>query len=56
MLNIFMTSINAVLPIVLLILLGYILRRVNFLNDNFVSVGNKLVFKVCLRCMVFIHI
>lgn len=56
MLNIFLTSINAVLPIVLLILLGYILRRVNFLNDNFVSVGNKLVFNVCLPCMLFINI
>ncbi len=56
MFNIFMTSINAVLPIVLLILLGYILRRINFLNDNFLSVGNKLVFNVCLPCMLFINI
>ena len=56
MFNIFMTSVNAVLPIVLLILLGYILRRINFLNDAFLSVGNKLVFNVCLPCMLFINI
>ncbi len=56
MFNIFMTSINAVLPIVLLILLGYALRRINFLNDTFLSVGNKLVFNVCLPCMLFINI
>lgn len=56
MFNIFMTSINAVLPIVLLILLGYILRRINFLNDSFLSIGNKLVFNVCLPCMLFINI
>lgn len=56
MLDVFVTSLNAVVPIVLLILLGYLLRRFNFLNDNFVSMGNKFVFKVCLPCMLFINI
>lgn len=56
MLDIFITSLNAVVPIVLLILLGYLLRRFNFLNANFVSIGNKFVFKVCLPCMLFINI
>ena len=56
MLEIFLTTINAVLPIVLLILLGYLLRRVNVLNDNFVKVGNGFVFKVCLPCMLFVNI
>ena len=56
MLDVFITSLNAVVPIVLLILLGYLLRRFNFLNDNFVSLGNKFVFKICLPCMLFINI
>lgn len=56
MLEVFITSLNAVVPIVLLILLGYLLRRFNFLNDNFVSMGNKFVFRVCLPCMLFINI
>ena len=56
MLDVFITSLNAVVPIVLLILLGYLLRRFNFLNDGFVSVGNKFVFKVCLPCMLFVNI
>lgn len=56
MLDVFITSLNAVVPIVLLILLGYLLRRFNFLTDNFVSIGNKFVFKVCLPCMLFINI
>jgi hypothetical protein len=55
-LNILVTTINAVLPIVLLILLGYLLKRFKFLNDNFVKMGNKFVFKVCLPCMLFINI
>ena len=56
MLDILVTSVNAVLPIVLLILLGYLLKRFKFLNDNFVKIGNKFVFNVCLPCMLFINI
>lgn len=56
MLDVFLTSINAVVPIILLILLGYLLKRFKFLNENFVKIGNKLVFRVCLPCMLFINI
>jgi hypothetical protein len=56
MLDIFVTSVNAVLPIVLVILLGYLLKRFKFLNENFVKMGNKFVFKICLPCMLFINI
>ncbi len=54
--GIFMTTVNGVIPIVLLILLGYLLKRIGFLNANFVKTGNKFVFKVCLPCMLFINI
>jgi len=56
MLEVLLTSINAVFPIILLILLGYLLKRYKFLNDNFVKIGNKFVFKVCLPCMLCINI
>ncbi|MDE6613212.1 MAG: AEC family transporter, partial [Clostridia bacterium] len=56
MLDILVTSINAVVPIILLILLGYFLKRFKFLNDTFVKIGNKFVFKVCLPCMLFINV
>lgn len=56
MFNIFMTAINAILPIVLLILLGYLLRRIGFLTREFLKIGNKLVFNVCLPAMLFINI
>lgn len=56
MLDILVTAINAVVPIILLILLGYLLKRFKFLNQNFVKTGNKFVFKVCLPCMLFINI
>lgn len=56
MFAIFMTAINAILPIVLLILLGYALKRIGFLTGEFLRVGNKLVFNVCLPCMLFVNI
>lgn len=56
MLDILVTSINAVVPIILLILLGYLLKRFKFLNDTFVKIGNKFVFRVCLPCMLFINV
>ena len=56
MLTTLITTVNAVVPIILLILLGYLLKRYKFLNQNFIKTGNKFVFKVCLPCMLFINI
>lgn len=56
MADVLVTAINAVAPIVLLILLGYVLKRVGFLSKEFLRVGNKLVFNVCLPCMLFVNI
>lgn len=53
---ILLTAVNAILPIVLLIMFGYILRRVNFVSKDFVKTGNKLVFNVFLPCMLFINV
>ncbi len=50
---IFSTAANAVLPILLLILLGYGLRRSGMLTDDFSKLGSKLVFNVFLPVMLF---
>ena len=50
------TALTAVMPIVLLIVLGWLLRKKGFLTDQFLSVGNKLVFTVCLPVMLFINV
>lgn len=54
--KIILTAINAVLPIILLIVLGYVLKRIKFLNKDFLKTGNKLVFKILLPCMLFINV
>lgn len=50
------TAVNAVAPVVLLILMGYILKRRGFFTKDFVRIGNKLVFNLCLPCMLFINV
>lgn len=52
----FLFSINAILPIVLLIFLGYVLKRKAFLDEGWFKKGNKLIFKVCLPCLLFINV
>ena len=56
MFSIFLTAVNAILPIVLLIAIGYLLKRVKFLSKEFLKIGNKLVFNVCLPAMLFVNV
>ena len=46
-------SLNSTMPLFFMMLLGYILYRTKFLNDNFVSVANKFVYNVTLPVMLF---
>lgn len=50
------TAANAVVPIVLLILLGYLLRRKGFLSGGFIRTGSKLVFKLLIPVMLFVNV
>lgn len=54
--HILWTAVNAVLPIILLIGVGYWLKRVGLINDNFIKTGKTLVFKLFLPCMLFVNI
>lgn len=50
------TAVNAIAPIVLLILFGYWLRSKGFLSAEFVKVGSKFVFHVCLTSSLFVNV
>ena len=54
--HIIITAINAVFPIVGLILLGYTLKRRGFLSEPFIKNGSKLVFNVALPSMLFANV
>ena len=54
--NNFIFSINATLPIFLVIVLGYILKIRGKVNDNFCSVSNDINYKLTLPALLFIDI
>ena len=49
-------ALNAILPIILLIFLGYLLKQKKFLDEGWFKKGNKLIFRVCLPCMLFVNV
>lgn len=46
-------SLNVTMPIFFVMVLGYLLRQIGMLNDNFVTVANKFNFTVTLPVMLF---
>lgn len=52
----FIYSVNVTFPIFLVMVIGYILRQIGMLNENFVTVANRFNFKVTLPFMLFRHI
>lgn len=56
LLDIFIFSVNAIMPLICIILLGYFLKQKGFFNKEFLKYGNKLVFRVCLPVLLFCNI
>lgn len=46
-------SLNATVPVFLVIVVGYIFGRTGMLTDGFNSSANKFIFRVCLPLMIF---
>lgn len=49
----FIFSVNATIPIFLVILLGWFLKKIRLINDTFADIANKYVFKVSLPVLLF---
>lgn len=56
LLHILVTALNAIAPIVLLMAFGYCLRQVNFLTEEFLKVGMKLIFNYLLPASLFMTV
>jgi malate permease and related proteins len=52
----FIFAINAIFPIVLLIGLGYMLKKIEFYDDYFLNTLNKYVFRVGLPILLFYNV
>ena len=53
---VFQTAFNAIAPIVFLMALGYLLRQKGFFDPSFLSLGNKLVFRLLLPALLFANV
>lgn len=49
-------AIDAIMPIMLLMLLGYFLKRKSLLEESWFKKGNKLIFRVCLPVLLFYNV
>lgn len=47
---------NATLPIVLTVAIGYILKKLGFMNESFAKAANRLVFRIFLPAMLFLNV
>lgn len=54
--DILMFAINAILPIILIMVIGYWLRKTNFISREFLKNANKMVFHICLPLYLFRNI
>ncbi len=53
--NLFVT-LNLVAPVFLIVILGYILKKYKFINDDFVKISARIVFSVSLPAFIFLEI
>lgn len=49
-------SLNATMPIFLMMVVGYVLKKINWLNESNTAALNKLVFRVFLPCLLFMDL
>ena len=56
MLSNFFFTLNAVMPIVLVIAVGYFLKSIHLFDEKFFSLLNKLCFRCCLPCLLFFNV
>ncbi|MBU1141510.1 MAG: AEC family transporter [Firmicutes bacterium] len=52
----FIFAFNAIMPIILLVILGYLLKRIKFIDQYFVNILNKYVFRVGLPILLFYNV
>ncbi len=52
----FVFALNAVMPLICMVALGYILKRAGVINTDFAKAANKLVFRVFLPSTLFLNV
>jgi predicted permease len=55
-LDTFVFALNAVMPIALLVALGFYAKKIKLLNEQFCTAGNRLCFRILLPILLFMNI
>ena len=56
MLAIFLETLNITAPVFAMLFLGVLLKRINWINDNFIHTASSLVFNVSMPALLFLGI
>ena len=56
MMDSFLFAVNAVLPNILIVIIGYVAKRIGLVNEDLAKAMNKLVFRLLLPCMLFLNV
>jgi len=56
MLAIFLQTLNITAPVFAMLFLGVLLKRIDWINDNFIKTASALVFNVCMPSLLFLGI
>lgn len=56
MIDAFIFAANAIFPIILMIVLGYFLKKSGMLTKSFLDVGNKLTFRVLIPALLYYNV
>ncbi|MGC1331494.1 AEC family transporter [Pseudomonas sp.] len=56
MLAIFIQTLNITAPVFAMLFLGVFLKRIDWINDNFIHIASALVFNVCMPALLFLGI
>lgn len=50
------TALQITGPIVVILFLGVVFKRIHLIDEHFIGVANRLVFNVCLPCLLFLSV
>lgn len=52
----FIFALKAVAPIIIMVVIGYMLKKMGFMNERFAKEANRLVFRIFMPVMLFVNI
>ena len=52
----FLFALNAVLPIIIMVIIGYVIKKIGLVDKDIAKTLNKFVFRLFLPVMIFLNV